>query len=82
MTPFGWPVEPEVNRILAMVSGRISACATSTAGVGCTFARSVNSVAARSFGGFAVTATSTPGGTAAAMARAKAVPFAAKTRPG
>ena len=38
MTPLGWPVEPEVNRILAMVSGAILACAVSTAGVGCAFA--------------------------------------------
>ena len=34
MTPLGWPVEPEVNRILAMVSGPTLACAASTAGVG------------------------------------------------
>ena len=65
-----------------MVSGAISACAISTAGVGCAFARSANSVAGRSLGGFAVTAISTPGGTAAAMARAKAVPLAAKTKSG
>ena len=32
MTPFGWPVEPEVNRILAIVSGPTLACAASTAG--------------------------------------------------
>src|ERR1700722_8676373 len=82
MTPLGWPVEPEVNRILAMVSGAILACAASTAGVGCVSHSAANSVADRSLGGFAVTATSTPGGTAAAMARAKAVPLAAKTKPG
>src|SRR3984957_12165573 len=73
MTPLGWPVEPEVNRILAMVSGAILACAASTAGVGCTLVNSEKSVAGRSPGGFVVTATSMPGGTAAAMARAKAV---------
>ena len=27
ITPFGWPVEPEVNSILAMVSGPTLACA-------------------------------------------------------
>jgi hypothetical protein len=57
MTPLGWPVEPEVNRILAMVSGVILACAISTAGVACALDRSANSVAGRSLGGFAVTAT-------------------------
>ena len=35
MTPFGWPVEPEVNRIFATVSGPTLACAASTAAVGC-----------------------------------------------
>ena len=35
MTPFGWPVEPEVKRIFAIVSGPTLACAASTAGVGC-----------------------------------------------
>jgi len=29
MTPFGMPVEPEVNRNFAMVSGVTSACAAS-----------------------------------------------------
>src|SRR4029077_15761940 len=82
MTPCGWPVEPEVNRILAWVSGPTFACADSTAGLGGTLVNSTKSVAGRSPGGFAVTAISTPGGTAAAMARAKAVPLAAKTRPG
>ena len=34
MTPFGWPVEPDVNRIFAIVSGPTLACAASTAAVG------------------------------------------------
>ena len=38
MTPLGWPVEPEVNRILATVSGPTLAKAASTAGVGRTSA--------------------------------------------
>ena len=33
ITPFGLPVEPEVNRNLAMVSGPTRAAAASTAGV-------------------------------------------------
>ena len=82
ITPFGWPVEPEVNRIFAMVSGPTLACAASTAAVGVVAARSANSVALRFGGGLAVTAISTSCGTVAAMARAKASPLAAKTRPG
>src|ERR1700730_15000358 len=82
MTPLGWPVEPEVNRILAMVSGAILACAASTAAVGCALARSANSGAGRSLGGFGVSVISTPGGRAGPVARAKAVPLAAKTKPG
>ena len=82
MTPLGWPVEPEVNRIFATVSGPTRACAASTADAGTASANVANVVAGRSAGAFAVTATSTWGGTAAAMARAKAEPSAAKTRPG
>ena len=33
ITPFGWPVEPEVNSSLAMVSGPTRSCASSTARV-------------------------------------------------
>ena len=36
ITPLGWPVEPEVKRILATVSGPTRANAASTAGVGLT----------------------------------------------
>src|SRR5271155_2236318 len=82
MTPLGWPVEPEVNRILAMVSGPTSACACSTADVGWVFVKAAKFVVGRSLGGAVVTTISASGGTAAAMARANAVPLAAKTRPG
>ena len=34
ITPFGMPVEPEVNRNFAIVSGPTLACAASTAAVG------------------------------------------------
>ena len=81
MTPLGFPVEPEVNRIFATVSGPTLAWAASTAWVGCAASRSANSVAGRS-PAFAVTTISTPRGTAASMARENALPFAAKTRPG
>src|SRR5262245_6011163 len=36
ITPLGWPVEPEVKRTLATVSGPTRANAASTAGVGLT----------------------------------------------
>ena len=65
-----------------MVSGPTLACAASTAAVGVVAARSANSVARRSGGGFAVTTISTVSGTVAAIARANAAPLAAKTRPG
>ena len=42
MTPFGSPVEPEVNRIFAIVSGATAACAASTAGVGAAFDSAAN----------------------------------------
>ena len=82
MTPFGCPVEPEVKRIFATVSGPTSACAASTAGVACAPDSFANGVVGRSLAGFVVVITSTSGGTVAAMARANTVPFAAKTRPG
>ena len=81
MTPFGWPVEPEVNRNFAIVSGPTSAWAASTAGVGV----GASSSAKASRAGRAADAAThnldarRHGG---GKARAKAVPFAAKTRPG
>src|SRR2546423_10127552 len=44
ITPLGWPVEPEVNRILATVSGPTRAKAASTAGVGRSSASAANGV--------------------------------------
>jgi hypothetical protein len=82
ITPFGCPVEPEVNRIFATVSARTAACAASTAAVGRASSNSAKCVARGPGGGFVVTTTSTEAGTAAAMARANATPFVAKTRPG
>jgi hypothetical protein len=82
ITPFGCPVEPDVNRNLAIVSGPTPACAASTAEVGRASSNSAKRVAGRPSGGLAAIATSTEVGTPAAIARAKAVPFAAKTRPG
>ena len=81
-TPFGRPVEPEVKRILAAWSGLTRACAASTADAGGVCNSAASDVVARSAGAFAVTATSTSRGSAAAMARANAVPLLAKTRPG
>src|SRR5580692_11057542 len=82
ITPFGWPVEPEVKSIFAIVSGPTLACAVSTAAVGVVAASSANNVALRFGGGFAVTTISIPSGTVAAIARENAAPLAAKTRPG
>ncbi len=82
MTPLGLPVEPEVNRIFAMVSGPTLACARIDR---------VGRLADEQFGeqrrrplagGLAVTTISTPIGTAASMARANGLPSAANTRPG
>lgn len=39
-TPFGWPVEPEANRILAPESGVMAAKARSTSGPGTVAGRS------------------------------------------
>src|ERR1700730_12832436 len=67
MTPLGWPVEPEVNRILATVAGPTFACAASTAAVGRASRSSVKGVIGRSLAGLAVNATSTSCGTGAAV---------------
>ena len=47
ITPLGWPVEPEVNRILATVSGPTRAKAASTAGVGRSSVSAANGVTRR-----------------------------------
>ena len=70
ITPFGMPVEPEVNRIFATVSGPTLPWAASAA------AGSASSVAKSG-----PTMISTPGGTTAEMARAYWA-LQAKTRPG
>ena len=82
MTPLGRPVEPEVNRNLAIVSGPTAACAVSTAALSSCPSSSENSVMARLGCWLRVTTTSESGGTTASIARVKAVPSAAKTRPG
>ena len=61
ITALGWPVEPEVNRNLAIVSGP-TACARRASD-----ARAVAGVASSSAKPVGVTASSVPGGTAAAM---------------
>src|SRR3569833_1789898 len=42
ITPFGLPVEPEVNKIFTTVSGVTRACAASTAVVVATLSRAAN----------------------------------------
>ena len=68
ITALGLPVEPDVNRNLAMVSGPTWAAAVSTARVGAVASRSAKDVAARPAGGSAVTAISVAGVTAASIA--------------
>ena len=58
ITPLGMPVEPEVNRNLAMVSGPTCAWAASTAAVGARSSRSANSVVGRLGIGLRVTSSS------------------------
>ena len=82
MTPLGFPVEPEVNRNFAMVSGVTLALAAATPASSSAPTRSANSVALRFSGGLWVTTSSASLGTAAAIARANGPPLLAKTRPG
>src|SRR3984957_15558379 len=77
MTPLGWPVEPEVNRNFAIVSGPTFAWASSTAAVGDVAASEANGLVSRSNGGSEVTTTSTSVATGGAIVRAKAFPLAA-----
>ena len=65
-----------------MVSGVTFACAAATPLASSAPIRSANNVALRSAGGLRVTTSSTVSGTTAAMARPKAPPSLAKTRPG
>ena len=65
ITPFGCPVEPEVNRNLAMVSGVTRACAAATPAASSAPIRSANKVVGRSPSGLRVTTSSMSSGTAA-----------------
>ena len=67
ITPFGMPVEPEVNRNFAMVSGVTFACAASAASGA---ASSAENGVDRPASGLRATTISTSGGTTASMARA------------
>jgi hypothetical protein len=79
-TPLGCPVDPEVNRIFAGASGSTFAAASATAGAGVVASNAAKSVAPGA--ALRVETTSTPGGTAPAMAAAKRAPSLAKTMPG
>ena len=82
MTPFGVPVEPEVNRSLAIVSGPAFASVRSTSAPA-VVARIVSSVVARWVGGgFTFATISTSVGTAALIAAANGTPSSTNTRPG
>src|ERR1043165_6411655 len=72
MTALGAPVDPDVNRNLAIVSGPTASCAASTAGVTASSSRPTSSPYT----------TSTPAGTAAAIAGAYAPRCDAYTSPG
>src|SRR5581483_8439507 len=58
ITPLGWPVEPEVNRNFATLSGPTLAWAASTAAVAWVAVSSANIVLGRVSGGLAATTTS------------------------
>ena len=70
ITAFGVPVEPEVNRNLATVSGVTAACAASAAPVGVGASNVSNNVVRRPGTGLRATTISTSGRTAASIARA------------
>ena len=82
ITPFGRPVEPEVNRILATLSGRTRARASSTAPVSGVSASAANGVASRPIGADDDTTSSVPKGSTARSAGSYSAPSAAKTRRG
>src|SRR5207245_11444709 len=81
ITAFGVPVEPEVNRNLAMVWGVTAACAASAASVGVGASNVSNSVVGRPGMGLRVTMISIYGRTAASIARAEPSPSAAEAGP-
>ena len=82
MTPLGWPVEPEVNRIFAMVSGPTSACAASTAGVGGVSHQLGERRRGRSPGGIGGDHNFDVGRHGGRNGARERRPFAAKTKPG
>ncbi len=82
ITALGLPVEPEVSRNFAIVSGPTAACARSTAAVAGPASSAVNGVVLRPGTSPRVTTTSVPAGTTASIARPNFPPSAAKTRPG
>ena len=69
ITALGVPVEPEVKRNLAIVSGATEPCAVSAAPVALGASNVSNEVVARPAIGLRVTTTSTRGGTTASTAR-------------
>ena len=79
MTPLGSPVEPEVKRILATVSGPTRAKASSTAAVGRAARSSAKAVQSRPSGGFAPMTISAEPKSTARRAPANLAPSAAKT---
>ena len=83
ITPFGMPVEPEVNRNFAIVSGPTLACAASTAAVGVVAARVRRTVSTgRSATGLRVTTSSISGGIDRLDRACERLAVAANTRPG
>ena len=81
ITPFGAPVDPDVNRIFATVSGPTVACASSTRDDGSVPASSENEVAFSESGGVHVTISAPDADGRLARARSNAGPSAAKTSP-
>ena len=81
MTPLGRPVDPDVNRTLAIVSPFTASRAASTAAVGAA-CRSSKDVAGSRDGAETDTTSSVPAGSVSASARSNCAPSAANTRPG
>ena len=82
MTALGEPVDPEVNRNLAMVSGPTRSCAASAAPVGSVASSASKATAFRPVTGLRTVTAGTSGAATAAIAGANGLPSAAKTRPG
>src|SRR5580658_5705131 len=80
-TPFGLPVEPDVNKTLAIVSGVTRECASSTAAEGEASANSWNEVERSDAGGVTVTSSVHESRTSESGS-SKAAPSAANTREG